>query len=113
MRFAVLSAMLLLAVAGCGRDHLGEENTKKIIGTWKDADDGDRTYEFRVNGGYKTTSRKFGFVIEGTFKIRGNEATIKFEDKSQTVTLSKLSDDELVFQIDDERKTENRLKRVK
>jgi hypothetical protein len=75
------TVVILFLFAGCGTYQLGAENFKKIIGTWEDSTDGDRTYEFREDGGYKTTSKFLGVVVEGKFRIRGNEATISFKIK--------------------------------
>lgn len=111
-RYLVAVAMVTAGM-GCQADTIGADNARNIVGNWENAADGDRTYEFRADGGYKSTSRRFGFVVEGTFKIQGNELTIKFDDRTQDVTITKMTDQELVFELHDEKRTENRLKRVK
>ncbi len=99
---------LLLLFLGCA----GSDNAKQIIGVWEDTKDADRIYEFRKGGKYLTT-RKGQFTLEGTFKITGDDLSLTSGDMTQTVKIKKLTEQEMVFQINDKDKTENQLKRVK
>lgn len=93
------------------------ENAKKIIGVWEDTEGAPiRIEEFRKDGAFILTIRaRDGTVLhtaQGTFKVSGDTLAVKTEDASQTVTIKKLTEQELEFQMHDEAKTVNRLRRV-
>jgi uncharacterized protein (TIGR03066 family) len=108
---AAFLAAVLLSIAGCGPDTVGADNAKKLVGKWEDKED-DRTYEFGANGYYKTVSRKWGFIVEGTFSVHGNEVTIRFDGKSQTFAIMRLTDKELATQLYTEDKATALLQRI-
>jgi uncharacterized protein (TIGR03066 family) len=100
-------AILALIVAGTSWVNFyrteDKDNAKKIIGEWQDAGVHVITYEFRQDGSYKNTTRtNDGFTLNtvaGTYSVTGNTITVMVDDMKQTVTLTKLTENELEFQI--------------
>lgn len=119
---AIIGAVAILAIVGLASDAAAQEkiDAKKLVGKWQPADAKggvDVTIEFTDKGkvilaldiGGKTDK------IEGTYKVDGDklEMVISLNGKEQkeTVTLTKLTDEEMIGK--DSKGKEEKFKRVK
>ena len=119
-----LSAVVVLAFAGIvtAEEKKDEKiDAKKLIGKWEQVkekkDDPAEVVEFAENGVlllHPPAGGK-GEPLKGTYKLDGNklEVTIKLGDETikETMTISKLTDDELVGK--DSKGKEETMKRIK
>jgi uncharacterized protein (TIGR03066 family) len=106
-------AAFLAITAGLAADAKKEEkvDAKKLIGKWEPTDKKDISIEFLKDG--KLTIKEL--KIEGTWKLTGNKLhlALKFDnqEKTETVTVLKLTDEELT--TEDSKGKKETLKRSK
>jgi uncharacterized protein (TIGR03066 family) len=104
MRTTLASVIILACVTG---NQASEEKFEaaKLVGKWeeKNAKKGEgRTLEFANDGTFKMviTSGENEVKAEGTYELRGDRLTftvkVMGQEGQQTITISKLTDDELV-----------------
>jgi uncharacterized protein (TIGR03066 family) len=125
---ALIGAVAVLGLAGLAGPAAGQEkiDAKKLIGKWQPAEaakGADVTVEFAEKGKLIFTIDVGGKTekIEGTYKLDGDKLEMvmvvgkdkdgKDKEQRETVTLTKLTDEELVGK--DSKGKEEKLKRVK
>ena len=115
---ALIGAIVVLGFAGFATAEEGKIDAKKLVGKWAPADDKAQvTIEFTDKGklilsialGDKTEK------VEGTYKLDGDKLemimTFVGKEMKETVTISKLTDDEMVGK--DSKGKEEKFKKIK
>jgi uncharacterized protein (TIGR03066 family) len=117
-------AILILTIAGAPayaqpKDKDGKIDEKKLIGKWEPPDapkDIKIVVEFAAKGKVTVSAEVGGKAekLEGTYKLDGDKLTLNMKsgekDRKETVTVTKLTDTELVTK--DDKGKEETLKRV-
>ena len=116
-----LAAILILTAAVGAEDKKEEKiDGKKLLGKWEPGEakkGADVVIEFLKDGKLAITANAAGkeFKVDGTYKLTGNklELAMSFmgQDKTDTATVLKLTDDELV--TEDSKGKKETLKRLK
>ncbi|MDB5312768.1 MAG: hypothetical protein JWO38_6970 [Gemmataceae bacterium] len=103
--FAVVTAVVMVGLAGAAPAPEADDNAKKIVGKWEVSKSGSdipagSTIEFSKDGKLSVLIKeKEDVKIEGTFKVEKEKLTVKLKVADQTleetVTIQKLTDDAL------------------
>ena len=113
-----MTAVLMFAAGSAADDKI---DAKKLVGKWEPKDakkEIKMVMEFTKDGKLNVTADADGkdFTIMGTWKLDGNKLTLQLKagenEIKDTVTLSKLTDDEMVGESDTKKQKES-FKRVK
>lgn len=117
MRTLLGCALVVVLGAGAAADNKTETiDAQKLVGKWKGATKHKEALEFTKDGKLKLTSA-MGDLAEGTYKVEGNKvkfvATIDGEKVDDVITVSKLTDTELVILISGSAKKVETFTRVK
>lgn len=119
MVFGCAMAAVLALAAGAYADE--KIDAKKIVGKWEPKDakkEIKMELEFTKDGKLSVTADADGkdFTITGTWKLDGNKLTLQLKagenEIKDTVTISKLTDDEMIGESDTKKQKES-FKRVK
>lgn len=119
---ALAVGLVAAATAARADDKDGKVDGKKLVGKWEPADlpkGGKAVIEFTKDGKL-AVEFEFGGRAEktaGTYKLDGNKLTVTMKkgegkERSETMTVTKLTDDEMVMEDDGKKKSET-LKRIK
>jgi uncharacterized protein (TIGR03066 family) len=102
----------LFTVSGFAADE--KIDVKKLVGKWEPTDAKKKlVIEFAADGKLTATSEA---TLTGTWKLEGNKLTLMFKagenEIKDTITITKLTDDELVAE-DEKKEKKQTMKRVK
>jgi uncharacterized protein (TIGR03066 family) len=91
---------MAILVVGASADEKGEKiDAKKLVGKWQKDAKGQSLMEFTKDGQFRMTTEK-GKAVEGTYKVEGDKVkyvvSINGEKVDDVMTVSKLTDTELV-----------------
>jgi uncharacterized protein (TIGR03066 family) len=114
-----LAVALAVAAGAAAQDKKDDKvDAKKLIGKWQPAEKKENvTIEFTKDGKLFVTADVAGKAekLEGTYKLDGNKLTVGLKvggsDQTETMTVTKLTDDELV--TEDSKGKKETLKKVK